>query len=382
MKLLIHWDGEIDGAFRRRLERALAELQVDFSDSSGVDADPDGPPPVRLAVLTRQGEGAPNDADLIILGGPRDVRERNGALRLDKSDIDGRTRRWAAFADKLGARLHRPALARFAASEAIEDQRATAIAFPSDPMSKELAHGHSPEVLMERLAAMTARAETAERAAATAQLSEANAIRDRRTAEAQAAAERSRLADLEKKVSELSASIESTVFALANVPDRVRAVVSEARRQAWRATLAAARAAEMAASHPDVLVWGARVRYSGVSKNLKPDEYGVMAFLKDREEIASYRGQFRDGQRSGYGVGASGDGLIWTGQWKNDEACGFGLLEAPDGARFEGEVKPDASGSPRPVDGWTWRAPAASKASSQPHRAVTPTLPSPRAAGG
>ena len=383
MKLLIHWDGEIDGAFRRRLERALAELQVDFADAAGVDADPDAPKPIRLAVLAKQGQGAPSDADLILLGGPDDFREAGAALRLEKQDIDSRTRRWVAFAEKLGRKLRRPALAKFAAAEAIEDQRAVSIVFPADPMSKDFAHNHSPEILMERLASMTIRAEAAERTIDKLELERFNAVQQAKQSDIQAARERSRIADLEQSMERLTSLAESTIYALAAAPERFHTAITAAREHAWRARRAAAWAAEAAKQHPDALSWPkAHAVYSGETRNRLPHGYGVILFKTGAGEVARYAGSFSDGLRSGHGIATSDDDHVWTGQWKDGEACGHGLLECPDQSRFEGEVAPDLSGAPRQVNGWTWNAQGATKIAQQPHRAVAPVLPSPRAAGG
>lgn len=383
MKLLIHWDGEIDGAFRRRLERALAELQVDFADAAGVDADPDAPKPIRLAVLAKQGQGAPSDADLVVLGGPDDFRETGGALRLEKPDIDNRTRRWVVFAEKLGRKLRRPALAKFAAADAIEDQRAVSIAFPADPMSKDFAHNHSPEILMERLAAMTVRAEAAERTIDKLELERFNAAQQAKQSDIQTAKERARIAHLEQSMERLAALAESTAFALAAAPADLRGAIATAREHAWRARRAAAWAAEAAEQFPDALSWPkAHAAYSGETRNRLPHGYGVVVFRTSAGEVARYAGAFSDGVRSGHGIATSDDDHVWTGQWKDGEACGFGLLECPDGSRFEGEVAPDLGGAPRQIRGWTWNAPGVAKTAQQPHRTVTPFLPSPQAVGG
>jgi hypothetical protein len=383
MKLLIHWDGEIDGAFRRRLERALAELQVDFDDAGGVDADPDAPKPIRLTVLAKQGQGAPNDADLVVLGGPDDFHEANGALRLEKQDIDNRTRRWVAFAEKLSRKLRRPALAKFAGAGEIEEQRAISIAFPADPLSKDFAHNHSPEILMERLAQMTMRAEAAERTIDKLELERSNAMQQAMQSDIQAAKERARIASLEHSMERLTALAESTAYALAAIPADLRAAVADAREHAWRARRAAAWAAEAAEQYPDALIWPrAHAAYSGETRNRLPHGYGVIVFRTREGEIARYSGAFADGVRAGHGIARADDDHVWTGQWKDGEACGFGLLECPDGSRFEGEVAPDLSGAPRQVRGWTWTAPGVAKTSQPTHRAVMPTLPSPQAVGG
>jgi len=380
-RVFIYWDAEIDGLFRRKLERALATLQVDFADASQVDHDPEAETPVKLAILSPTGHGAPEDADLVVVGGPGGFYTRN-TLRLETNDIDGRTRRWLSILDKLGQKLDRPALSKYAADASVEDQHALSLAFPSDPLSKDFAPNHSPDVLMEKAAAAEARAEAAERAIATAQINEANAIRERKRAEAAAAAERARVAELEREVDRLAALSESTAFAIASVPADLRDVVNKAREQAWRARIATTRATEAAMAHPDALTWKHGVSYSGETVNRRPHGFGIMVFRKGAQEIARYAGAFADGRRAGHGVATSSDGLVWTGAWKNDEACGCGLLETSDGRRFEGEVAPDETGAPKQVRGWEFGLPAASPRKPSPHHAVTPALPSPQAAGG
>ena len=151
-----------------------------------------------------------------------------------------------------------------------DEQRALSLAFPADPLSKDFAPNHSPDVLMEKAAAAEARAEAAERAIATAQLNEANAIRERKTADAMAATERGRIAELEREVERLSALSETTAFALASVPADLRGAVTEAREQAWRARIAAARATEISATYPDALTWKGGASYSGETMNRQP----------------------------------------------------------------------------------------------------------------
>jgi hypothetical protein len=380
-RVFIYWDGETDGAFRRRLERALGQLQVDHADASQVDHDPDGPAPVKLAVASATGQSAAPDADILVLGGPGEFHVRS-ALRLETDDIERRTKRWIAFAEKLGAKIGRPALAKFAADADYEEQRAVSLAFPADPLSKDFAPSHAPAALMEKVAAAEARAEAAERAVATAQLSESNAIRDRRSADAQAVAERARISELQREVERLSALSETTAFALAHVPEKFQGAVKQAREDAWRAKLVAARAAAAAAEHPDALVWKSGAAYSGETVNRKPHGFGVMVFRDGDHEVARYAGAFTEGLREGHGVATSDDGLVWTGAWRNDEACGHGLLETRDGARFEGEVAPDENGAPKQVNGWIWDAPGTPARKAATHRVVTPALPPPQAAGG
>ncbi len=108
----------------------------------------------------------------------------------------------------------------------------------------------------------------------------------------------------------------------------------------------------------------------------------MIVFRAGATEVARYAGAFEDVLRSGHGVATSDGGHVWTGQGDAGEAKGFGLLESPDGSRFEGELAPDLSGAPRQVRGWTWKAPNTVRSAPQSHRAITPILPSPHAAGG
>jgi hypothetical protein len=375
-RVFIFWDAEIDGPFRRRLERALGELQVDFDDASQVDFDPEAARPLKLSIVSPRGEPVAH-ADVIVLGGPGEFHATSSAMRLEANDIVGRTRRWIAFAEKLGQRLGRPALAQFAADTTTEEQRALSLAYPADPLSKDFAPAHSPDVLMEKAAAAVTRAEAAERAIAVAQLNEATAIRERRTAEVLIAAERARVAELEKQIDQLSALSETTTYALGSVPADSRAVVSEARAQAWQGRLAAARAEEMARAHPEALVWKNGASYSGETVNRQPEGHGVIVFRAGGREIARYAGGFVQGRRVGLGIATSDDGLIWTGQWQDDEACGYGLLETPDGRRFEGQVAHDESGAPKRIRGWEWQTAAARSNSKKGHSVRTLALPAP-----
>ncbi len=329
--------------------------------------------------MSARAQSAPQDVDLVVAGGPGNFETRQ-VLRLEAADIESRTRRWIAFAEKLGAKLGRPALARFAESgDAIEQKRATSLAFPADPLSKTFAPDHSPEALMASLAAMTERAEAAEKAVATAQLKESDAIRATRNAEAVLAKERAKSATLERETERLRALSESSVFALSHVPGELREIVGAARDHAWRAKLLAARADEVAQLHPDALTYPkAHAVYSGETVNRLPHGFGVMVFRDGDAVRATYRGAFENGQRVGHGV-ATHEGFTWSGEWRGNEACGLGVLETGDGRRFDGEVTPDAEGAPVKRRGQEWGRPRQGEAA---HRPAPPALPPPQAAGG
>ncbi len=61
-QFLLYWDPELEGAFRRRLERAFGDLNLNASDAAAVDPDPDAPPPVRLALVSISGSAAHSEA--------------------------------------------------------------------------------------------------------------------------------------------------------------------------------------------------------------------------------------------------------------------------------------------------------------------------------
>jgi MORN repeat len=352
-RLLLEWDPEIDGAFRRRFERALGELKVDAADALAVDLDPDAPAPVRVALVSISGSISHGKSDIVVLAGPGDFPATSGVLRLEVSDIEGQTRRWSSFVDQLSRTLGRASLAP------------------------------SAEDLEVRLDEASRRADQAERALAEMERQRNDAVRAAKHADARATAESARIASLEQTLERLTALSEATTYAITSVPADLRAAVADAREHAWRARLAAARAAEAAEQHLDVLAWPkAKATYSGETNNRAPHGHGVIVFRDGAREIARYAGVFEEGRRSGHGVATSDGGHVWTGQWSGDEACGLGLLEAPDGSRFEGEVAASESGSPRQVRGWTWAPAAAVKSAQHLRSAPSPALPSPQAAGG
>src|SRR5262245_12483619 len=89
-QLLLYWDPELDGAFRRALERALSDLGVRTADASEVDIDPDGQAPVRIALASARGTMGPANADIVVLAGPGEFPKASGALRLETADIENR----------------------------------------------------------------------------------------------------------------------------------------------------------------------------------------------------------------------------------------------------------------------------------------------------
>jgi hypothetical protein len=348
-RLLLIWDPEIDGAFRRRLERALAELRLDFADAAGVDPDPEAPAPLKIAIASARGFAAPA-SDLLVLGGPGEFADTSRAFRLDTPDIESGSRRWAAFTGEIAKKLGRAALVV------------------------------SPEELAVDLDKAVKRAGEAERMRDEFELQRNNALRAQKHAEAELASAQAHIANLEQNVERLTALAESTAFSLSSVRDDLRAVVTAARDHAWQARRASARAAEMAGLHPDALAWPkANASYSGETRNKLPHGLGVIVFRRGTEEIGRYSGQFSDGVRAGHGIAVSGDGMVWTGEMKDGEACGFGVLETPKGQRFEGEVAADADGAPRQVRGHGW--------DTRPAARLTPgivrpaALPAPKAAG-
>ena len=346
-RLYLYWDPAIDGAFRRRLERALGGLKVNASDGDTLDPDPESPG-IAMTLVSAAGGWAAPQADIMVQAGPGSFPASNGALRLETSDIDGETQRWSRLVERLRERLGMVSLAL------------------------------APEDLADKLNAATLRADAAENDLKTARLNESNAIRERdrlqlELREARAAAEKHTT-----EIGRLTLLNQSGAFALGQLPENLRPVVADAREHALRAEFAAARAAEAAGQFAEAIAWAGGASYSGETRNGRPHGAGLMRFAS-----ASYRGEFADGKRSGHGIGVADDGLVWSGEWRADEACGLGVLEAPDGRRFEGAVKPDADGEPRAVAGrgWTWNAQRPHKNDGRQnvvHHPAPLTLPSPQ----
>lgn len=324
-RLLLYWDPELDGAFRRRLERALGDLKVDTADATAVDPDPENPA-VTIALASATGGGAmPPGCDIVVQAGPGEFTSSATAMRLTIEDIETGSRRWARFVEQLRGRLGIASLAL------------------------------SPEDLEERLNAASLRAKEAESARDRLERERDEAMRKAARLENDLVAQRSRADALQVQLGQLDAINQLSAFPIASVDPKRREVVTVAREHAWQARLAAQRAIELAAQHPNALAWGKATLYSGETMNGRPHGAGVMSFVDRGGEImASYRGEFIEGRRSGHGVGQSSDGMVWSGQWRGDEAAGLGVLEAGDGRRYEGDVAPGPDGAPQQNDGWLW----------------------------
>lgn len=344
-RLYLYWDPAIDGAFRRRLERALGGLKLDVADGEMVDVDPENAPLVMAIASAAGGWAPPGKADIVIQGGPGQFLEANGALRLVSADIENGSARWTRLVDKLRA--------------------ATGLASLALPA----------EDLEIRLNEASRRADDAEARLQTALLDQSNAVRDKRRLEIELGEARKRIAELEQDKAELNILNQTGRFAIGNVPREFQEAVAEARRHAWRAEMAAARGAEAAAASTAAgtgLAWSV-ASYAGETMNGAAHGYGVTTFGSS----ASYRGQFFSGKRHGFGVGETADGFVWSGAWRNDEACGAGILEGPAGERVEGEVE-HAEQGPRRVKAASYRWPAAEATGRRaPHHAVRVPLPAP-----
>lgn len=352
-RLHLYWDPELDGAFRRELERALRDLKVDMADASAVDHDPDNPGVIAAFVSARGGMALPSRTDIVVLAGPGDFASEGNAIRLETHDIADGSKRWTRFVEQLRIKLGRASLA-----------------LTSDDLA-------------EQLDSERRRADEAENARNRLERERDEADRKLKRTESELVKARSDARQLDQELERLREIHRLSAFAMTSVPAHEQETVTHARDHAWRAQLAAQRALEMAAQYPDAIVWGKTASYSGWNENTSPSRFGVTTFLgKTAETIASYRGEFQDGRREGHGVGVSTDGLVWSGQWKNDEAHGFGILETPDGRRFDGEVAPGDDGAPRRVRGWLWEPDGAPIRTLQPHHPLSPALPPPQAAGG
>jgi hypothetical protein len=345
-RLHLYWDPELDGAFRRRMERALGDLKVDTADASAVDPDPENPG-VTLALVSASGGAAlPGHCDIIVQAGPGDFPHHASAHRLTTDDIEANSRRWTRLVEQLRGKLGKASLAL------------------------------APEDLEVRLDEMSRRADEAERARDMLERERDEALRRSARLENDLVKLRGETTALQAELGQMAAINQMSAFPLASVGAGYQEAVTQAREHAWQARLAAQRAIELAAQHPNALAWGKATLYSGETKNHRPHGAGVMSFLdRDGEIIASYRGEFAEGRRSGHGVGQSADGMTWSGEWRDDEASGFGMLEAGDGRRYEGEVTPGADGAPVRKGGWLWTpdAPPPAQMKVEPR----PALPAP-----
>lgn len=56
---------------------------------------------------------------------------------------------------------------------------------------------------------------------------------------------------------------------------------------------------------------------------------------------ASYKGQYKLGQKSGYGEMVFSDGSVYRGLWKKDQKSGYGVLALTDGDYYMGNFEMD-----------------------------------------
>lgn len=351
-RLHLYWDPALGDDFRNALQRALRDLKVEAADASEIDPDPETGAVVVALVSAKTETALPPRPDILVLAGPGDFPSGGDGLRLDREDIEQKSRRWHKLVDRLRAKLG-----------------SASLALPSEDL----------EV---RLDEEARRADEAERARDLIERERDDIDRKAKRLESELVKARSRAHQSDEELERLREIHRLSAFALSSVSSHEQETVSLARDHAWRAQLAAQRALELAAQHPEALVWKA-ASYSGWSENAAPSRFGVMTFTgRSGGTTASYRGEFHDGQREGHGVGISAEGIVWTGQWKNDEACGFGVLETPDGRRFDGEVAPGEDGAPRRVRGWLWEPDGTRVRLAEPHRAAPAALPAPQAARG
>jgi hypothetical protein len=360
MRLLLHWDPEIDGAFRRAFEGALAELRIAHDDASSVDETPKGAVNIALASPASARE-KPRDA-ILIVGGPGEAKA-DGALRLEAKDIAEGSRRWDGVVEKLGAALDRRAIVPFVQARGdVDTLKRWALEHPADPLAETVGADFDIAELRRRLGAERARADAAEAklrdherwladTQREARHAEGDAVGAAREAQIEAAQLRASLGAAEERLRDLSSTLEATAFGLARAPEAMRGVIADARREAGLARIAADRAEAIAREAPDALRWDGAL-YRGETLNGLPHGLGVMSFVVGRKETGGYRGEFEGGRRVGLGIGWS-EGFRWSGHWTGDEAGGLGVLETDDGRRFEGEVAM-VQGSPRRVRGHLW----------------------------
>lgn len=390
MRLLLHWDPEIDGEFRRAFERALDNLAIAHDSLDGVDEPREGAINVALASPAAAPRERPKDA-ILIIAGPGETNTASNALRLETRDIDDTSRRWLGVVEKLAAALDRRALTAYvAAGDDPDARKAWALAHASDPLAASVEADFDPADLRARLAAETQRADSAERALRSHERRLADALREksgaeydaigaRKLAEDDASLLRADLEAAQQRIAELGAILETTAFALSSAPADRRPFVEAARREAGLAQLIADHARHASVQDSaDTLAWPT-ARYRGETRNGLPHGLGVMTWLDGGKPCGGYAGQFEAGFAAGLGVGDH-DGHRWRGRWSADCPSGAGVLDhGSDGNRYEGEVVA-IDGAPRRKRGagHLWGAgPTMLRRTATPQRAMNPRLPGP-----
>lgn len=341
MTLLLDWDAEIDGDFRRAFEQALHDLRIGFDDASAIDVPPSAAVAVVIASPTSQC-GTPKEA-LLIVGGPG-ASKTDATFKLEATDIADTSRRWQGVVDQLAKRLDRRALVPYVAAQGdLAALKSWALEHPADPLAETVRADFDIDHVRARLAAETRRANAAEaklrdhqRWLNDTKREEGDAVGLKREAEIEAARIQADLDAAHTRIAEQASQLEATAFPPHRLPPQVREIALAARREAGLARVMAEQAEAIALDDPDHLRWP-NARYVGETKNRLPNGLGVMTYTRDGRTIGAYRGQFEAGMRAGLGVGDN-DGVTWSGRWVNDEAHGLGVADGDDGRRFEGEA--------------------------------------------
>ncbi|MBQ2055012.1 MAG: glycosyl hydrolase family 25 [Bacteroidaceae bacterium] len=77
-------------------------------------------------------------------------------------------------------------------------------------------------------------------------------------------------------------------------------------------------------------------QYTGEVVDGKPQGYGTWT-----NSQLTYKGEWKKGQRNGFGISTWKNGNVYRGEYKNDRICGQGILKYASGAVYKGEWKSD-----------------------------------------
>lgn len=359
-RLIITFADDISEDMRRTLVAALGVLEIAPVQHDETDeTDPAMIVPLFIGSPGTQHASSADhpDAIRVLLAEHGYPREGNW-LAIAPDDIGKPSPGWLAMLRTLGDKLGRRGLARYA--EAADDFTklwAWSKEFGTDPLAALIIESDSPEQLRKRIAALNEDLAETQRTALERDKARKLAEHEAQLARKKAVAAQNEMKRMRLQVEALKLHLEESSWSPETLQGETRKLVESARQAVWRARAAAAAGEQAEADGVDARSWAdSNTRYHGHTKDARPHGVGVMRFGSDADD-PFYRGEFVDGRRHGYGIGADAGGRVWIGEWKHDQPDGMGALEFQDGRRWEGKVKPPNDDGPAYHHLHVWQEP-------------------------
>lgn len=367
-RVMIMCADEVSADVRQRIEDALAALLVECTTSDANDDATDaGLVPLCIATPATEQFATPESARATcLLVSDETATAPKGWLALRADEIATPSRNWLATLEALGKALARPGLAAYVSAQGDAARlKEWADRHAGDPLEESMRADLTPENLSARITSLTDQLALAQQTALERDTARRAAEHDAQLSRKKAVAAQNAAQRMTLQNEALRLHLEESAWAPETLSGEKRQLVESARQAVWRARAAAAAAERAEEAGVDHRTWrDHNADYVGHTTDGRPHGVGVMRF-GDEHDAPFYRGDFDNGARHGYGVGADPSGRIWIGEWAHNEPSGYGALELPGGARWEGRVAPASGDEPAYCNLHVW-APRGAGPDSQP----------------